>query len=268
MTGPDAHREAVRVSVIVPVFNAEKTLQKAIESVLQQTFPAVELIVVDDCSTDASAAMVEAYADKDPRVKAIRQPSNAGVAAARNRGLDAASGTHIAFLDSDDWWAPRKLEMQLEQMRRSAAKVCYATYQRVDETGKAISLVRPPSAITYTDLLKSNYIGHLTGLYERSVGNFRFRRIGHEDYAFWLDVLKASGGAVCASHRDPLAFYTVRSGSISSNKLRAAGWQWRIYRDVVNLGIFNASRYMIHYAIRAVMKRRPEISQAQSNDGE
>ena len=258
-TSTAASGGAARVSVIMPVFNSGKTLRKAIDSVLRQTFPAVELIIVDDCSTDDSAAIIEAYAGVDSRVKSIRQPANAGVAAARNSGLDAATGSHIAFLDSDDWWDPHKLEIQLEQMRLSDARVCYATYQRVDEAGKAISLVSPPSAITYTDLLKSNYIGHLTGIYARSIGDFRFRRIGHEDYVFWLDVVKTTGGAVCASSQHPLAFYTVRSGSVSANKLRAAGWQWRIYRDVLHLSAFDASLYMIHYAIRAIIKRRPEI---------
>jgi teichuronic acid biosynthesis glycosyltransferase TuaG len=251
---------AFRVSVVMPVFNAEKTLAQAIDSVLAQTRPVHELIVVDDCSSDGSPAMIEAYARRDPRVKPIRQPANAGVAQARNAGIDAATGTHIAFLDSDDWWAPSKLEVQIAEMRRTGAKVCYAAYQRVDEAGKPLSMVRPPAAVSYTDLLKSNYIGHLTGIYDRSVGDVRFRRIGHEDYAFWLDIVRASGGAVCAPHPGPLAFYTVRQGSVSANKVRAAGWQWRIYRDVAHLDVFAATRYMLHYVFHALAKRRSGVT--------
>jgi glycosyltransferase involved in cell wall biosynthesis len=251
---------AARVSVIMPVFNAEQTLRKSIESVLEQTFANVELIVVDDCSNDRSPAIIDDYARHDARVRAIRQTANAGVACARNSGLDMASGAYIAFLDSDDWWAPAKLERQIDAMRRAGAKVCCASYRRVSESGRVLSVVRPPREITYVELLKSNYIGHLTGIYERSLGEFRFRRIGHEDYAFWLDILKVAQSAISIDAPEPLAFYTVREGSVSSNKLRAAGWQWRIYRDVVGLGPFEASRLMAHYAVRALIKRRPDFS--------
>jgi teichuronic acid biosynthesis glycosyltransferase TuaG len=258
---PAAFNEgAARVSVIMPVFNAEPTLRKAISSVLEQTYANVELIVIDDCSNDGSPAIIDDYARRDERVRAIRQAANDGVASARNAGLEMASGAYVAFLDSDDWWAPAKLERQIEAMRRAGAKVCCASYRRVTESGRPLSFVRPPRELTYFELLKSNYIGHLTGIYERSLGEFSFRRIGHEDYAFWLDILKVARSAISIGAAEPLAFYTVREGSVSSNKLRAAVWQWRIYRDVVGLGLFDACRFMAHYVVRALIKRRPDFS--------
>jgi glycosyltransferase involved in cell wall biosynthesis len=245
-----------RVSVVMPVYNAEPTLAKAIGSVLGQTYRNLELLVVDDGSSDGSWAIVLDFARRDPRVRAIGPRRNGGVASARNTALDAATGSYVAFLDSDDWWHPQKLEAQLETLRATNAKVAYAGYRRVDEDGRDLSLVQPPDSLRYEDLLESNYIGHLTGLYRRDIGEFRFLRIGHEDYAFWLAVLRAAGGAVKARHPEPLAYYTVRQGSLSSGKLRAARWQWRIYRDVAGLGRLAAARFMLHYVYHALAKRR------------
>ena len=102
---------APRVSVIVPVFNRAGSIPRALESVAAQTFQDYEIIVVDDGSTDGSADVVERLGLA--RVRLIRSPQNRGAAAARNIGISAASGQWIAFLDSDDFWAPDKLAHQL-----------------------------------------------------------------------------------------------------------------------------------------------------------
>ena len=135
------------VSVIMPVYNAERTMRKSIESVLQQTMGKLELILIDDASRDGSASIIEGFVRHDQRVKAIRQPANAGVAEARNAGIRAASGTHIALLDSDDWWHPRKLELQLGRMQEARAMVSYTAYQRVAEDGRLLSRVDPPPQV-------------------------------------------------------------------------------------------------------------------------
>jgi glycosyltransferase involved in cell wall biosynthesis len=244
------------VSVIMPVFNAAVTLRRSIDSILTQSHATLELILVDDGSTDGSRGLIEDYAYADSRVRAFLQPANAGVAAARNVGLDNASGSHIAFCDSDDWWHPRKLEWQLGQMRSDGARVSYTAYQRLSEDGRLLSTVLPPASISYTDMLESNHIGNLTGMYDRRLGDVPFQKIGHEDYVFWLDRVRRAGGARCARHGEPLAYYLVRSGSVSANKLRAMRWQWRIYRDTQDLSIFLSLRYMVHYAWNALRKRK------------
>lgn len=249
--------DEVLVSVVMPVFNASRTMRRSIESVLQQTFPALELILVDDGSTDESPAIIAEYAQSDARVNALRQPANAGVAEARNAGMRAARGSHIAFLDSDDWWDSRKLELQIAQMSDSGAMVSYTAYQRVAEDDRPLSRVDPPAQLTYTDMLKSNHIGNLTGVYDRRLGDVAFQRVGHEDYVFWLERVRSAGGAIRVQHDRPLAYYLVRAGSISANKLRAAGWQWRIYRQVERLPWLSSVWYMLHYIRHALWKRKP-----------
>ncbi len=243
------------VSVVMPAYNAARTIGDSITSVLGQTYRELELIVVDDGSTDDTRAMVDGLAMIDPRIRLVLMTANAGVAAARNAGLDAARGSHVAFLDSDDRWHARKLELQMAHLQYTGARIAYAAYDRVDEQGHVLSHVRPPAFVSYTDLLRSNHIGNLTGMYHRSLGDARFRAIGHEDYAFWLEMVRRAGSASCVPHDGALAWYLTRGGSLSSDKMRAARWQWRIYREVEQLGRLAASRYMCHYAWHAVRKR-------------
>lgn len=99
----------IHASVIVPAYNAENTLQQAVGSALQQTGIRLEVLVIDDASTDGTAAVAEALAARDPRVRLLRQPMNRGPAAARNRGLVDALGTWVALLDADDEFAPGRL---------------------------------------------------------------------------------------------------------------------------------------------------------------
>lgn len=240
----------------MPAWNAAGTIARSIESVLGQRHAQFELLVVDDASTDATAQLVDGYAMADARVRLIRQPANGGVAAARNTGIAAARGEYVAFLDSDDWWHPAKLERQLAQMRRENAQVSYCSYQRVAEDGRVLSLVVPPREVTHAQMLRSNFIGNLTGMYARSLGNGEFLRIGHEDYVFWLQMVRRAGRAIRIEHDGPLAFYLVREGSVSSNKWRAARWQWRIYREVEGLSRVRATVCMLYYFVYALSKRR------------
>ena len=106
------------VSIIVPVYNCEAYLEDSLQSVLSQTYPHWELILVDDGSTDRSAAICERYAANDERIKLIRQ-KNAGVSAARNRGMKHAAGAYITFLDADDIYAPEHLHLMVETMEKT-----------------------------------------------------------------------------------------------------------------------------------------------------
>jgi teichuronic acid biosynthesis glycosyltransferase TuaG len=243
------------VSVVMPVYNAEATLRASVESVLVQSHTAIELLAVDDGSRDASLQILVDLAARDSRVRVLRMPANGGVAAARNLALDAARGNYIAFLDSDDTWHSNKVERQLAAMGAEGARVSYTAYDRVGEDGRLLSRVCPPASVGYADMLKSNRIGNLTGMYERALGEPRFRRVGHEDYVFWLECVRRAGRAIRAGDGESLARYLVRDGSLSSNKFKAARWQWHIYRHVERLSLTASIGYMLHYAANAVRKR-------------
>src|SRR5437868_1805768 len=100
------------VAVVVPMFNSERTIGATLQSICAQTHAKLDIVVVDDGSTDGSTAVVESWCGRDPRVRLVRQ-ANAGVAAARNAGVAATSAPFLAFSDADDLWAPAKTEYQL-----------------------------------------------------------------------------------------------------------------------------------------------------------
>ncbi|MGB8634862.1 MAG: glycosyltransferase [Rhodanobacteraceae bacterium] len=247
------------VSVIMPVYNAGRWLRQAIDSVRAQTHEHWELLAVDDGSCDESPEILADFAQRDRRIRVLTQ-ANAGVAAARNRAMAEARGDYVALLDADDWWQPLKLERQLACLRRSGSSICYAPYQRVDEQGRVLGTVVPPARVTHRDMLDSNYIGNLTGMYARRIGDAVFRDIGHEDYVFWLEQVRRAGSATRVPGTEPLAAYRVREHSLSGNKLRAARWQWTIYRTVEHLGVLSAARHMLRYAWHALAKRRPGVT--------
>jgi glycosyltransferase involved in cell wall biosynthesis len=107
-----------RFSVVIPAFNSAATLARAVESVLAQTWPAHEILILDDASTDATPAIAKSFGE---RVRHLRRDVNAGVSAARNRGAEEATGDWLAFLDADDWYFPSRLEMHAAWIREDSS---------------------------------------------------------------------------------------------------------------------------------------------------
>lgn len=238
----------------MPAYNAATYLPDAMQSVLDQSYDNWELVVVDDASTDSSLQIAREFAEKDPRIRVFPQSENGGVTAARNKALQMAGGDYMAFLDADDLWDPEKLLKQVVFMAASNSMICYCAYRRIDEEGRIIGRVSPPSRVTYRDMLKSNFIGNLTGIYNAKVlGKQYLEDFGHEDYVAWLELVKVAGEAF--SVNEELAGYRVYRGSTSSNKLRTITWQWRIYRESQALGWLKSAWLIVCYGIYAILKR-------------
>ena len=119
------HEDFGQISIIMAAYNAEKTIEQAIASVLNQTYPNFELLVVNDCSKDRTAELVKGIAATDGRVRLISNVKNSGVSFTRKHGLEEANGSWIAILDSDDAWAPEKLEKQIELQNRTNADLLF-----------------------------------------------------------------------------------------------------------------------------------------------
>lgn len=245
------------VSVIMPAYNAERYIRESIESVLNQSYKRWELIIIDDCSQDSTARIVREYAESDPRLKLIQSKKNVGPATARNIGIEAATGGYLALLDSDDLWLPEKLVKQIAFMLGHKADISCTAYRRMSADGNRIyKLIKAPSIITYNVLLKNTCIANLTAMICKDVvGGIRFRDIGHEDYAFWLEILKR-GLTVHFLDAD-LARYRVVNTSVSSKKMRVLRWTWFIYREREKFSIYRSFWYISNYAVRAMLKRLP-----------
>lgn len=242
------------VSIIMPLYNCEKFIAESIESIMSQTYNNWELIIVDDKSTDNSLAIVESYVNKDSRIKLINLDINSGPTKARNRAIKEAQGRYIAFLDSDDTWLPSKLQDQIAFLNDNNIVLTYCAYETMDENSMYINTRYALPLITYQDMLKSNQIGNLTGIYDVDFfGKVYLDNIGHEDYILWLKLLKQV--PYTKGLTQTLARYRIVSNSISSNKLKVLKWQWNIYRKVEKLTILQSSYYFIFYVYNAIKKR-------------
>ncbi|WP_260448694.1 glycosyltransferase family 2 protein [Listeria grandensis] len=243
------------VSVIMPCYNAEVHLQEAINSVLQQTYADWELIIIDDGSNDGSREIIDKNVRRDDRISAMASLGNEGAAMARNRGLEAARGQYIAFLDSDDFWDRGKLSMQVSYMAERSVGFTFTAYQSVDESGNMRKVIRVPETITYHALLRNTIIGCLTVLLDRHVvGDVRMPKLkSRQDTATWLGILKQGHVA----HGIPVtsAFYRSTSGSLSSNKWKMLRANWRMYREAMSLPVWYATYCMIGYMMNATKKR-------------
>jgi len=212
------------------------------------------LLVVDDCSPDETAAIVESFAVNDPRIRLLRQQTNGGPAAARNRALAEARGRWIAFLDSDDTWLPEKLEKQLAFHRARNAKISFTEFRRVDADGSHVGrLITVRDWLDYGRLLCDTGIATSTVIVDRSkTGPFAMKKTYYDDYACWLELLRSGGRAV--GLREDLMRYRVVGGSVSRNKLKSARHVWRTYREVERLGLLRSAWSFANYAGRGVLK--------------
>lgn len=239
-------------SIIMPAFNSEKTIKTSIDSVLSQTEERFRLYIVNDSSSDKTKDIINTY--NDSRIIYLENSNNQGVCNSRNRAIKLCKGKYIAFLDSDDVWDNNKLKEQLFYLEKGYLVVCSNYNTFYDDPSVILNTRKAPEIIKYGQLLKSNFIGNLTGIYNASViGKFYQSNQGHEDYIMWLEILAKCGQAYCIQKN--LASYRVSSGTVSSNKLRAISWQWKIYRQHLKFSLASSLYYFTCYLYHGVIKR-------------
>lgn len=244
----------VLVSVIIPAYNCERFVAQAIESALVQQVP-LEVIVINDCAKDGTEAVIHKYLD-DLRVRYIHNEKNLGVAKTRNRGVRLARGKYVAFLDSDDWWEPDKLEKQLALMEKENVVLCSTARALVNPDGSPMGKVIPVvETITYKELLKHNCINCSSVLLRRDVAlEFPMEHEdSHEDYITWLKILKKYGRA-CAVN-EPLLKYRLSTTGKSGSKWKSARMTFKVYR-YMGFGIVKSLICFCSYAVHGVWKYR------------
>ena len=245
------------ISVIVPIYNVEKYLPKCLESLVNQTYRDIEIILVDDGSPDRCPEICDAYAQKDRRIVVIHQ-KNGGVSSARNAGLRAARGAFIGFVDPDDWVQLKMYEVMLEAMNERQADMVVCGYEYYDEDGNLDEVRRYPcredEIISQKEMMKRfsdipPTVRHVVWnkLFKRALLNDLYFKEGlhaSEDVLFLMDyVLKIKSAAVV--HR-PLYCNRMRDGSATRGGL-----------DVKSLSAsFEAHDYMYQSIVRAYPELR------------
>lgn len=244
------------ISVIMAAYNAEDTIAESLRSALAQSYRNIEIIVVNDASTDSTALIAQDFSRCDNRVRVISHTINRGVSASRKDGLASARGGWIAILDSDDLWSPKKLELELSAQRETNADLIYTGSAFINETGTPKDwCLRVPETVTYHSLLKQNIVSNSSVLVKKELLETYFvnnDRI-HEDFAVWLHMLK--NGVAFRGIDQPLLIYRIRESSKSGNKLKSAVMNWKTYR-YMGLSVPASCYYMFCYIMRGLSKYR------------
>ncbi|GIT98129.1 glycosyltransferase family 2 protein [Sulfurovum sp. TSL1] len=195
--------DRANVSVVIPCYNAEKTIVRALDSIVNQTLLPLEVVIVDDKSMDNSCDIIKSYAkeqEKNVPIKLIELDKNAGPAKARNVGWDNAKGEYIAFLDADDSWHPQKLELQYNYMSEHPDVVLSGhLYEVVDANNVLIESkkIDEIEKITKSKLLFSNRFSTPTVMLKRGfLSRFREFKKYSEDYLLWLEIVLNGNDAI------------------------------------------------------------------------
>lgn len=239
-----------KVSIIIPVYNVSGYIKECLDSVINQIYKNLEIIIINDNSTDNTMEIINSY--KDKRIKAVNLDKNSGVSIARNKGVEISTGDYICFLDSDDYWNLEKIEKQVKFVKDKA--FIYSDYEFYNNGKK--HRVSVPKSLTYKQALKNTTIFTSTVMF-----NMKYLskedlympniKIG-QDTSTWWRILKKVDKAY--GMNEVLSIYRIHGISLSSNKIRAVKGAWNIYR-LEDLNIFKRIYYFSHYLKNAIKRR-------------
>lgn len=251
--------DSAMISVVIPVFNAERFLIETLESVRRQTYQNYEVICVDDGSADGSLQVLKEYQHKHSNMNiTVLAQENKGPATARNLGMKYAKGRFLAFLDADDLWREDKLEKQLEFLLKMNAAFSFTGYEFADSAGNRNGkVVHVPEHITYKEALRNTTISTITVLFDREKIPKKLLLMpedcDREDTATWWNILR--NGYDAYGLDDTFSVYRRHKGSHSANKLRAVYGTFKLYRKQENMSLFQSVAYLLVNLTRAVKRR-------------
>lgn len=248
-----------KISIVVPVYNAEKYILDTISMVQNQSFENWELLLVEDCSRDNSRDILKQFEaeNQDRRIQIFYQSKNMGAATARNLGTEKANGEYLAFLDADDVWKRDKLQKELVFMKEQEAAFVYTSYEFGDEEAKGLGkYVRVKESLTYEEALSRTIIFTSTTLFDlKKIKKelLMMPKVASEDTATWWQILKTGIRAV--GFDEVTTVYRRPAKSLSSNKGKAIVRIWNLYRNVENLSFIKSICCFIPWAYRATVRR-------------
>lgn len=260
MDRPTEHTSAPPlVSIVMPLYNCASFIEQSIHSVQAQTYKHWELIVVDDCSTDNSVAIIEGIIRDDNRVRLIRLQQNSSAAIARNTALKEAKGKYIAFLDSDDTWSKDKLQKQITFMEENGYTYTYTSYWR--DSNK--THITGPKCVTRRMMEIFCWVGCSTVMYNReSIGTIQITPLRkNNDYAMWLHICKK---ADCYLLDEELTQYYSRKGSISQVSIWVKlMWHYRLWRQERQCSPIAACYHTVINSVASIYKKLRYVKKAQ-----
>ena len=254
----------ILISIVTPVYNAERSILDCMESVLNQTYSNFEHILIDDRSTDGSYELVTSLSERDKRIRNFRLSTNSGAGIARSFGLKKSRGRFIAFLDSDDVWDKSKLNEQLAFCLSEKIKFSYTNYWTFNEDNVLCSNVPVRDSVSKKDILKTCDIYTSTVLIEKELLSTNLSLIRkRQDFVSWVNVLCEVEKAYAL--KIPLTGYRISKTSLSGNKFKIARVQWGVYRNELNLSLSYTIYLFIFYSFNGLRKRLLQTKGGQLN---
>ena len=252
----------MKVSVIIPCYNSERTITRAINSVVKQSHQNLEIILVDDKSNDSSIEIIESLIQQHHthQIHLISLNKNEGVGNARNIGIKNSCGDFFAFLDADDYWHPQKLELSLQKFKENPHIDFIFTSYYIYKNETMYEYSPSIKVISLKTLLKNNYIGLSTVViklnkHQRSNIYFTNRR-KRQDYELWLSLLKK--GFKAEYIKKPLTTYHVQKKSLSSNKLPLLQYNFNVIESTLQnklKSVYYLIWQVTHKVLKTIMLR-------------
>lgn len=236
----------------MPAWNASEYIRESILSVLNQEYCNFELIICDDSSTDNTKEIILNFAKEDPRVILVENKHSKGAAGARNSALDVANGEYIAFLDADDIWLPKKLNLQIQFMVDENIDFSYSYYNLMSNNKS----IQAPSYCSLNLLHFYNPIGCLTVIYNaKNIGKIYQPNIkSRNDYALWLKIFRKGIKSKCIPMN--LAIYNDITTGISSNIKNNLMYYYKVLNEVEGLVWYKSSFFTITFVFMNLLKKK------------
>ena len=243
--------ESAKVGIVTPAYNSGGTIEKTLNSILEQTYPDFEVFVVDDHSTDKTVEVVKKLCKKDKRIHLVQLKGDKGAAVARNLAIkcieEDPAFKYVAFLDSDDYWRKDKLKTQVEFMEKNKVAFSYGDYDICDiVTDKIYKRRVCPTKMSYFRMLIGCSVGCLTVMYDKdAVGHIEIPNLPkRNDYALWCLVLKKVKRGL--KYPGVLAVYERSPGSVSSGgKKHLIKYHYRMHKSSNHFGPIVAGLFTI-----------------------
>ncbi len=242
------------VSVIIPYYKKRRYIDQTINSILNQTYSRLEIILIHDDPGNHDFSDLLGLKKKDRRIKLIKNKKNIGAGLSRNKGIKKAKGLYIAFCDADDLWRRSKLKKQISFMRNRNLDFCYSSYDQINQNGKKIKTIIAPKVQTFNDLLKDCKIGLSTVILKKQILNkkFSFPKLKtKEDLCLWIKLSKKNE---LVGYNNVLSSWRKLDGSLSSNSFQKIKDGFSLYNKHMGFNFLKSFYYLFLLSINFIKK--------------
>ena len=241
----------------MPYYKKDFFIDKTIESILNQSYQNIEILIIDDELNDQSSKVLKNLSNRDKRIKILFNQKNLGAGLSRNKGIDMASGEYIAFCDCDDLWSEFKLEDQLNFMKKFDIDFSFTAYQIIDKEGKIIGSRSAKDNISFDELILSCDIGLSTVMLKKKIfdnKNFYFPNIKtKEDYVVWLKL--SQNGVKMKGIKKNYSYWRKLGNSLSSSTIQKIFDGYKVYNFYLNYSVIKSMFRLIILSINSILKK-------------